>query len=542
MDTYIIQVQAQDELTVIIDKIINTQADRVYLLIPEKSRIAEHLLNFRLLKREADTLGKEVIVVSESSRVQGLAVKSSLQAHQETQELKMEAQKASSSSILKTPKLADIVPSATKPKGKISAKKAEDTKSREPEKKIANFWNRRPISPKRPVIAIPKNLRSLPRPRIHLAIPSKHIARIALFSLIGISGIIAALTFYSVLPNAKVFITPMSEDVTLEMDISDTVASQLFEKRIESSRSAATTGEREIEEHASGVIRIYNSYSSSPQTLVKTTRFVSEAGILFRTAETIVVPGAEIVEGKIVPSSTTVNVIAAKPGEEYNIGPSTFSIPGFKGTPKYLAFYGKSESKIEGGKIGLESVVTRDDYNNLEGSLKTELTGKIDEALRILLPEGFVIPEGASRTYEPEIISSNSIDSASTEFTMTGSILIKAFAIREVDVINLMRNDFENEFPGKQIVINGGGVTYEILNIDFEQSKLALKASLQQRAIPSIDAQEIKEGLVGKREDVVRSYLASNPDIKEAKVTFWPFWVNKITDDLSRVEVIITPY
>jgi len=95
---------------------------------------------------------------------------------------------------------------------------------------------------------------------------------------------------------------------------------------------------------ATGIITIYNTYSSSPQTLVKTTRFVSEGGKLFRTTKTIVVPGADASSGKIVPGSTTVEVIASEPGNEYNIGPSTFSIPGFKGTPKYLAFYGESFS------------------------------------------------------------------------------------------------------------------------------------------------------------------------------------------------------
>jgi hypothetical protein len=366
--------------------------------------------------------------------------------------------------------------------------------------------------------------------------------RALIFSLIGISAVVAAITFYSILPSAKVFIRPMTTDVTLEMDISDLIDTQVFEKIVESSKTAPATGEREVRDSATGVIKIYNSYSSSPQTLVKTTRFVSESGVLFRTTETIVVPGAEVENGEIIPSFANVNVIASEPGSEYNIGPSTFSIPGFKGTPKYLAFYGKSESAFSGGKTGIDSVVTQDDYDNLKKSLSDELEQKSADALGLLLPEGFVIPDEASDISKPVITSSKNAASSAEEFTMTGSISIKAIAIKEQDVLNSMRSDFENEFSDKKILIGGEKVTYDVSNVNFEKGTLKFKASIIQKAIPDINVEELKENLVGKREDIVRSFLASNPDIKEAKITFWPFWVSKIPDDLSRVEVVILTF
>jgi len=418
---------------------------------------------------------------------------------------------------------------------------------------IANFWNKRGESDKK--ILLPKilsktaalirsrsRLLSPPKLNIHLNFDKASLLRTLLFSLIGISAVVAAVTFYSILPSAKVFITPVTEDVTLEMDISDSIDTQVFEKAVEDSKTAVASGEREVRDKATGIIKVYNSYSSSPQTLVKTTRFISESGILFRTTETVVVPGAAVEEGEIIPSFADVGVIASEAGSEYNIGPSTFSIPGFKGTPKYLAFYGKSESSFTGGKIGVDSVVTQDDYDNLKKNLTAELEMKTADALSLLLPEGFVIPDGASYIGKAEIVSSKNVASSAEEFTMTGSISIKAIAIKEADVINSMRSEFESEFPDKKILTNGEKVTYTVSNVNFEKGTLKLKASMIQKAIPDINIEEIKENLVGKREDVVRSFLASNPDIKEAKITFWPFWVNKIPEDLSRVEVTILTF
>ncbi len=77
------------------------------------------------------------------------------------------------------------------------------------------------------------------------------------------------------------------------------------------------------------------------------TRFLALDGKIFRLTKGITVPGAKIVEGKIIPSSIEAAVIADQPGEAYNIGPvSRFSIPGLKGTPKYEAFYAESKADI----------------------------------------------------------------------------------------------------------------------------------------------------------------------------------------------------
>ena len=61
--------------------------------------------------------------------------------------------------------------------------------------------------------------------------------------------------------------------------------------------------EKELNEKARGSLTVYNEYSSSPQTLVATTRFESPEGKIFRIEKNIVVPGAKIEEGKIIAST-----------------------------------------------------------------------------------------------------------------------------------------------------------------------------------------------------------------------------------------------
>ena len=552
MDSYIIQVQPRDELTVLIDKLIHTQAERVYLLVPDSSRIAQHGLNFRLLKREADSLGKEIVVVSSSPRVQTLALKSQLQAHQETRELKESASREAVEAIANPHrKLSDIVAPSV----------AHETVPEVPSasvRKITSFWmkNPLPILPRKVIRGVPRvTLGGVPRVRFNVKLNNAMVLKTILASLIGGSVLVSIITFYLILPRSKIYISPVTEKVSIDLRIKGdanataikdggdaggrVVPAQIFERTLRVSKTSSSSGEKEAREKATGAIKVYNSYSSSPQTLVQTTRFVSENGKVFRTIATVVVPGAEVVDGEIVPNATTVSVIAQDAGREYNIGPSTFSIPGFKGTPKYLAFYGKSEKSMEGGEIGKVKIISEDDYKNLEKQVVSELGSQSSTAPEALLPEGFLIPQGAKHTSQVEIDSSGKIGDSAAELTITGGVLSKAFAVRESDIKKLLTDDFAARFPNMRRNVGEEEIVYQSIDSRFEKGILEMKISLSQNASALVDRQQIIDGVRGKTETEVRSFLLGLASIKEARVTFWPFWVNKIPDDLNKIEIIV---
>lgn len=594
MDSYIIRVQPRDELPFIIDKIINTQAKRVYLLISEQSSIAQHVINLRLLKREADSLDKEIVVVSKSPRVQSLALKASLQVHQETEELKRGADSGAYQETA-TPKLQDIVkpPQGDRVNVPISinknnkkkklekigngkeearfaaasarqAKKEEAIKVQpkikqhvyEPEETgqkpayskrfIENFWKKKDTSS-------PESARKIPKVNIFGFLKHIKLSKFLIISLFAASIFVFGVTFYSILPSAKIEISTFVEDVGLQLRIKAdaniaganeenfVIPAQVFEKTVRQSKTVITSGEMEINERARGTIKVFNSFSSAPQTLVATTRFISQDGKLFRIEETVVVPGAKVEGGKIIPSSTEVEVIASEPGDEFNIGPSTFSIPGFKGTAKYLAFYGESNSSMSGGRIAKVKVVSKSDYEGAENQLRDELQKAAAEELKLSLQEGFVVPQGADSVSDIAISSTKLIGEEADEFEMTGSISLKAFVIRTQDVMKLLAGDFEERFEGKRLLLEGQEIDYRIVGTNFSDGVLDLQVTYSAQAAANISEKDIKEGVIGKEEKEVRSFLASYPGVSQAKVTFWPFWVHNIPLDPTKTEIIIKP-
>lgn len=564
MDYYIIQVQPTDELTSVIDKIISTQAERVYLLVPANSRIAQLALNFRLIKREAESLGKEIIIVSSSAQVQNLALKSSLQAHLETDEFTQLLREANDARIPPMQKKLDdvVIPRQYAPASGVQVKPNQQSEveqsSQAPEQKIPAgnspkiLETSHVLSEKIDVLFNKSKALAKIAPPVFSRFHLIKDPRLALCIMICLAAIFAATTFYSVLPRAKIHIKPLAEDITLELIVTGDlhltkaipdnfkIPAQLFEKSFQATRVVKSTGEKELRQKSRGVIKIYNTYSSSPQTLVASTRFISEGGKIFRTVATVIVPGAEVEGGTIVPSFIAADVIADEPGEAYNIGSSTFSIPGFKGTAKYLSFYGKSEGSMSGGKIGKVKVITEKDYNDAVFELKSELRAETEREMSLLLPQGLFIPDGARSAREVKITSVDQIGNAVAEFTIAGSTAVEAFAIRLSEITDLVDHDFEERFPGKKIIATSKNIVYKTEVTDFDKGIVKVKAALSSAVYLSIDPAEIVHNVAGKDELGVREFLATHRGIRETNITFWPFWVKKMPLEADKINVIIS--
>jgi len=129
--------------------------------------------------------------------------------------------------------------------------------------------------------------------------------------------------------------------------------------RLEESKSKIikAVGIEKIEKKATGKIKIFNVFSSKSQTLVASTRFETADGKIYRISNSVTVPGSVSQGNKVIPGAVSVNVLADQAGEQYNIGLTDFTIPGFKETSKYEKFYARSETEMTGGFVG-EAVVT----------------------------------------------------------------------------------------------------------------------------------------------------------------------------------------
>ncbi len=162
------------------------------------------------------------------------------------------------------------------------------------------------------------------------------------------------------------------------------------------SREVPAAGEKHVERKASGEIIIYNAYSSRDQRLIPNTRFEAPDGRIYRIPDPVVVPGTRVEGGEVIPGSVEVKVYADAPGEEYNKELTDFTIPGFKGDPRYESFYARSKTSMTGGFTGTVRVIPEEDAERVRNELRLELKQRLLEQAFSDVPEDFILYSNAA--------------------------------------------------------------------------------------------------------------------------------------------------
>jgi len=386
--------------------------------------------------------------------------------------------------------------------------------------------------------------------------PSRWPKFLAFFIIL--SFLTAGLVAYLALPTAEIEINLKKEKISFDLaavgskNISRVDQSlneiPLEEIKVEKTKSKEfpATGEKELDERAGGRITIYNEYSSSPQTLIGhptderyQTRFESPQGKIFRILKTVTVPGAKIEEGKIVPSSIEVTVIADQPGDSYNIGPTNFTIPGFQGTPKYAGFYAKSDSPMSGGYIGLAKVVSAEDLEKAKKSLTEELKNEVRQTLQEQVPTDLKLVEEGTKETITKILTVKE-ETMADSFNVEISVSVQALFFRENDLKELIDLNLISQIEGnKTLLPETQQINYKKISIDWQKSEVNFDLRIDEEVVWQIDLIKLKQDLAGQTEESIKRYLANQPEIETVKVTFRPFWVKRIPFQEKKIELTI---
>jgi len=296
------------------------------------------------------------------------------------------------------------------------------------------------------------------------------------------------------------------------------------------------TSKKVTTKKATGVITIYNSHSSASQRLVATTRFRSPDGKIFRLDTGVTIPGAKINQGVITPSTIDVPVTADQPGAAYNIGATSFTIPGFEGTPKYKGFYGKSTKPMSGGSQGNTQGIS--DLDIQKG--KADLIQSTKELLLTELTEkskGYVFMDGATNYKVVNATTNSKPGDTATTFQLTGTVELRAIGFEEENVKTLAKKLLEEQPEAKEFI--NLSLAYGTLRINDNATLAAFSYEAVSTIREKIDAEELKTRIVGKKMSEIRGVLAKYDSIANAKVSLWPFWVTSVPRNKDKIQVTI---
>jgi len=364
--------------------------------------------------------------------------------------------------------------------------------------------------------------------------------------------IIIFILLSTVFARATVFITPRVEqinirDVTALFDAS--IVKPLPEKkvipaeRLEFTRNVSkefeTTGKELVEERARGKVKIYNRFSSSPQGLIANTRFVTDAGILYRLTSPVMIPGAKIENGSIAPQFIEAELIADQVGTEANLqGEIRLNIPGFKGSPKYDGFYGITAQGFSGGFRGEARVVSKDDLSAAEKEVTKQVFDGLREEMKRKVPPEFNFIETLSEIEITNVVSPR-VRTRTERFGVEASARGRALIFRERDVRDMLRFLIIGGESSKKLVDESEELNYRIRSGDLKSGRAEVTVAGKVKVEDIIPRDLLTEELRGKKEGTIAEILKSRSDIAGFRISIFPPWRASASNDAGKIKLVV---
>jgi hypothetical protein len=352
----------------------------------------------------------------------------------------------------------------------------------------------------------------------------------ALVALIVIAAAVAALYYFS---GAKVVVTPETDTSSISSDFTATAGTgdlpfEVVTVQKTASQTVPAESTETVNDPASGPIIISNT-QPSPQTLIKNTRFQTPAGLIFRIHDSVTIPAG---------GSVTATAYADVGGDSYNIGPSTFTVPGLKGSKAFDQVTAKSTTSMTGGFSGTRATVsqaTRDQQNTAnQASLQTSLAAD----MKTKIPAGYVLIPGATFTsFEPQ--SDTAADGGKVNVNEQGTMVAVVFP--EAALGKAIAYKVVGTYSGQDVTlpdVSGLKMTPSVAAPPVNgETTFDFNLTGNAKITWKIDPKKIAAAVAGKTRDSAQVALSGFPEVNKAVLVLRPFWATTFPQDPAKITV-----
>lgn len=371
------------------------------------------------------------------------------------------------------------------------------------------------------------------------------IAILVFFGIVGAGFIASAL-----MAGAEVTVYPKHREPNVNalftavlMPQPEELTYEIMTLEAEGERQVTASGQQPVQSQAEGTILIYNKHQSAPIRLVTNTRFESPNGLIFKIKNPAVIPGYTTdVSGAIVPGVVNAEVFADEVGEQYNIGPSRFTIPGFAGEPEFDNLYAESTNDMTGGFDGMQFIIDDDELKTAQQALRMELRNSLLDRIEAEKPAGFLLFDGAI-TFS--YVSLPAVDFGDNLATIREKVLMRIPLFAEEEFARYIAAASIPGYEGNDVRISD----HTALTFEYEQATTSNSDISQQQQLdfnltgkPQLvweyDAGKLKTDLLDVSKTALSTVLGGYPAIERAEAVIRPFWKTKFPTNLNEIEII----
>jgi hypothetical protein len=556
-------VDKSEGIAEVIDRILNEPDGEISVVVPKGSALGRSVSNFHLLKREADSAGRSIVIESVDDTILAFAKESGIESshplwkgvrgaggfsdivsrHGEDSadpvRGDVDDEDGDERTATEKPSKKLTVPGGKRAKKAERTVEAEDEDEKEPEAEPKAAPIRSRFFDQTPDLDEDDD-----EPR---RFPGKVILAIAAVVVIGVIGAYVVSVFFD---HADIAInfkqTPWSYQGSFTASknavgidpTNNTIPAQVFTSTKNVTESFPGSVVTRVSQKAQGVITIYNAYSAASQELVATTRFLTPDGKIFRITKNVTVPGETTSNGKLVPSSITAPIVADQAGPDYNVGPvAKLTVPGFqKDSAREAGFYGEITAPTTGGFIGQRATPSAADITAAKASTTALLQASLQGGFSGTYPNNFKILDGATQVKVTTLTVNTSTD-PNGNFTVFGAATLQAIGFDQSALQNYLLSLAQAQEASstfKTIDIN-----YTNVAANFATGQVAFALSAQAQLEPTFTTADFATGIEGQSISNARSMIAALPQLSDGEISMWPSWLWSIPSDPGKIHITV---
>ncbi|HSW78980.1 MAG TPA: hypothetical protein VLF88_03140 [Candidatus Babeliales bacterium] len=549
-DKDIIYVDVDDEITSIIDKVDNAKNKVVALVLPKRAASLQSIVNMKLLKRSADSAGKNVVLITNEHSLLPLAgaaklhVAKNLQSPPEVPDAPTGAIVAAAAAgaamagdseepVTDDDELPEKI-DYNKPIGALAVKhEAENPETidldddDEEEAKPATKAKKS----KGEKVSVP----NFDRFRMLLGLGAAAFIGLIVFLILAVT----------VLPKAKITLHTTSEPVSANFNLKASTGAPLdpatgtMPAKLESSdqtgsQQVTATGQQNNGDKAAGDISFSipcSSVSGSPPTIPAGTA-VTANGLSYITQSNASLTTPAFSPCRFTGSSTIKSV---SPGSKYNTGSTTFTVSGYPSV--------SASGSASGGTDNIVTVLSQSDVDAARQKLTTGTTGEqfSKDFLKKLSDQGEYVLTSTLKVGDAQINATPAVGQPASTANVSIKVTHTVLTVTKDDLSKIIEAKLSNQVDKKKQRLNGNFLNDATITIQSLSSPTSavLVVNEDTTAVPIIDPASVKTLAKGKKAGDIQAALNAWPGVKSVDVKLSPFWVSKAPKKDKKITVIL---
>lgn len=547
MNKDVIYIEPEDDITDIISKLENSKEKIVALVPPKKAGVLRSVVNIKLIIKAASGANKTVVFVTTDPSIIKIAAMVQTPV---TKDLQTAPVIPSSENISESENIEISAPAAEEQEEASADDSSEKSDIQSPEPKAKN----REEKEEKPFTKDKKSSKKLPK-WLQWFKDHKKLSIICGCALIVI--IIILIWALVIAPAVTISVTiktsnsNFSENVSLVSDIKSENSEEgtfFYDTKKKESKQEVTftaTGSKNVGEKAAGKVVVYAYFKEAGSVSIDTnSTFTYQNRTYVATASDTLswdYNGNESCINRFDPSiatygclrETSIPVIAAEPGSNYNLSPST------NGWSTNVPNAGaRTDEPIAGGTDNIVTVVTEEDIKKAQESFKT--TGHTKESFLDEISEDetlLVVTQSYKET------TSDPVASPAIGEEVKSGVTPKLTVTATQSVFVLDKTKVE-EFISKKAKLGEDQKIYSIKdpfieNLSEKESGFTGKLKTTFKSGSKVTENDILENVKGKKVGEVKAILSSISGVVKdnTKIETSYFWVSTVPNDPNKITI-----